>query len=182
MHTVQYLMGVHYPMCDDWFIEAIAEEISGGFVAPITNLSQLEAWLANPMFSVHPIDIHSTDDYPEPYLETSGRYYPMFHLIMSYLLSEHGLGKTYMDVKNMFAEITVTNDFSQAFSNHFGITTKVLKDVTNAACVEYHQMCNASLYSIDAKTFLLAYNHGNINLNIIQSQMKLIRKKGKTLE
>jgi hypothetical protein len=127
MHMVQYLMGVHYPMCDDWFMEGIAEEISGGAFPPIINSAQLEAWLVNPMFSVHPLDIHTTDDYPHPYLETSGKYYPMFHLIMSYLLSEKGLGKSHKDVKNMFAEIAITNDFSQAFSNHFGITTKVLK-------------------------------------------------------
>lgn len=127
MHMVQYLMGVHYHMCDDWFMESIAEEISGGAFRPITTSEQLETWLANPTYSVNPIDIHTTDDYPPPYLETSGRYYPMFHLIMSYLLSEKGLGKDYADVKNMFEEIAVTNHFSQAFYSHMGISTEDLK-------------------------------------------------------
>jgi hypothetical protein len=128
MHMVQFLMGVHYDMCDDWFMEGIAEEISGGAHIPITTVAQLEAWLANPMYSVNPIDIRTTNDYPDPYLETSPAYYPMFHLIMSYLLNDIGFGKNYIDVKLMFEEIAVTNNFNEAFHNNFGITTESLKD------------------------------------------------------
>lgn len=128
MHMVQYLMGVHYHMCDDWFMEGIAEEISGGAHIPITTAAQLEAWLTNPTYHVNPIDIRTWKDYPNPYLETSPKYYPMFHLIMSYLLSERGLGKSYADVKRMFEEIAVTNNFNQAFHNNFGITTESLKE------------------------------------------------------
>ena len=128
MHMVQFLMGVHYDMCDDWFMEGIAEEISGGAHIPITTVAQLEAWLANPTYSVNPIDIRTTNDYPDPYLETSPAYYPMFHLIMSYLLNDIGFGKNYIDVKLMFEEIAVTNNFNEAFHNNFGITTESLKD------------------------------------------------------
>jgi hypothetical protein len=127
MHMVQYLMGVHYQMCDDWFMEGIAEQISGGAFMPITTAEQLEAWLSNPTLTVHPIDIQSTDDYPHPYLQTSPKYYPMFHLIMSYLLDMKGLGRTYGDVKRMFGEIAETNNFRQAFHNHFGVSAEDLK-------------------------------------------------------
>ena len=127
MHMVQFLMGVSYPMCDDWFMEGIAEEISGGAHVTITTSQQLEDWIANPTFTVNPIDVHSTDDFPPPYMETSGQYYPMFHLIMEYLLSDRGLGRNYIDVKNMFSEIAESNDFPTAFLNHFGISTDELK-------------------------------------------------------
>lgn len=128
MHMVQYLMGVRYDMCDDWFMEGIAEEISGGAHYPITTTAQLETWLANTAYYVNPIDIRTWEDYPNPYLKTSPKYYPMFHLIMSYLLSERGLGRSYADIKRMFEEIALTNNFDQAFHNHFGITTESLKE------------------------------------------------------
>lgn len=61
------------------------------------------------------------------------------------------------------------------------ITKKVLEEVTNAACTEYHQMCGNILYSIDADTFTKAYHSGSINLDIIKDRIKTIRKKGKRL-
>ena len=125
---VQYLMGVRYDMCDDWFMEGIAEEISGGAHNPITTTAQLETWLANTAYYVNPIDIRTWEDYPNPYLKTLPKYYPMFHLIMSYLLSERGLGRSYIDIKRMFEEIALTNNFDQAFHNNFGMTTESLKE------------------------------------------------------
>jgi rRNA-processing protein FCF1 len=61
------------------------------------------------------------------------------------------------------------------------ITHEVMDEVKNAACTEYHQMCNSFMYSIDAETFLEAYNNGNIDINIVKSRLKEIRKKGKVL-
>ena len=59
------------------------------------------------------------------------------------------------------------------------ITMKVIDEVTNAACSEYHQMCDSMIYSVDTKTFLEAYEKGEINLGIIRSRMKTIRKNEK---
>ena len=61
------------------------------------------------------------------------------------------------------------------------ITEKVISEVKHAACSEYHQMCNSTLYSIDAFTFVKSYNNGTIDLNIIQEYMKSIKKSGKNL-
>jgi hypothetical protein len=61
------------------------------------------------------------------------------------------------------------------------ITREVIVEVTNAACTEYHQMCDSALFSIDSKTFLEAYNNGWINLDIVESRMKSIKKSGKRL-
>ena len=59
------------------------------------------------------------------------------------------------------------------------VTKEVINEVTNAACSEFHQMCDTTLYSIDTETFLKAYSNGMIDLDIVQSRIKSIRKKGK---
>ncbi|UCD14663.1 MAG: hypothetical protein JSW60_04375 [Thermoplasmatales archaeon] len=59
------------------------------------------------------------------------------------------------------------------------ITKDVIDEVTNAACSEYHQMCNSTMYNVDARTFLEAYNNGSIDIDIVRSKLKPIRKKGK---
>jgi hypothetical protein len=61
------------------------------------------------------------------------------------------------------------------------ITKKVIDEVKNAACKEYHQMCGSNLYSIHAETFLKAYDYGKVDLKIIQSLMRPIKKAGKRL-
>ena len=61
------------------------------------------------------------------------------------------------------------------------ITKKVINEVTNAACTQYHQMCDSFIYSIDTKTFLGAYNNGNVDIDFIESNLKNIRKDGKIL-
>jgi hypothetical protein len=42
-------------------------------------------------------------------------------------------------------------------------------------------MCDTIMYSIDAKTFLEAYQKGTIDLDIIRTRMQSIRKKEKRL-
>lgn len=59
------------------------------------------------------------------------------------------------------------------------ITKEVIDDVKNSACNEYHLMCNSMLYSIDAKTFLESYDHGQIDLDMVRSKMLSIRKSEK---
>lgn len=61
------------------------------------------------------------------------------------------------------------------------ITREVIEEVTSAACTEYHQMCDSALFSIDSKTFLEAYKNGWINLDVVESRMKSIKKSGKRL-
>ena len=59
------------------------------------------------------------------------------------------------------------------------ITKKVISEVKHTSCSEYHQMCDSALYSIDAFTFLKAYDNGSVDLNIIQKYMKSIKKSEK---
>ena len=46
------------------------------------------------------------------------------------------------------------------------LTKEVLEEVTNKACLEYHQMCGEELYSVDTKSFLKLYNERKINITI----------------
>ncbi len=62
------------------------------------------------------------------------------------------------------------------------ITRRVINEVTNAACSEYHQMCGSKMYSIDTKTFLEVYDYGKINMDIVKFRMKSIRKKEKLMD
>ena len=61
------------------------------------------------------------------------------------------------------------------------ITREVIDEVTSAACSEYHQMCDSILYSIDVGTFLEAHRDGKVDIDIIKSRMKSIRKNTKLL-
>ncbi len=70
---------------------------------------------------------------------------------------------------------------SEDFHFTSAITTEVINEVKNAACVEYHQMCDTTLYSIDTKTFLQAYQKSTIDLDIVRERMQSIRKNEKRL-
>jgi len=61
------------------------------------------------------------------------------------------------------------------------ITREVIDEVTSAACSEYHQMCDKMMYSIDTRTFLEAYQHSMIDLDVVCTRMQSIRKKEKRL-
>jgi rRNA-processing protein FCF1 len=66
---------------------------------------------------------------------------------------------------------------SEDFHFTSAITKEVINEVKNAACNEYHLMCDSRLYSIDARTFLEAYSKGSIDLDIVRSRIHRNRKK-----
>ncbi|HVQ00365.1 MAG TPA: type II toxin-antitoxin system VapC family toxin [Candidatus Thermoplasmatota archaeon] len=70
---------------------------------------------------------------------------------------------------------------SEDFHFTSAITKDVITEVTSAACTEYHQMCGTMMYSIDTKTFLEAYQHGTIDLDVVRARMQSIKKKEKRL-
>lgn len=59
------------------------------------------------------------------------------------------------------------------------ITKDVIKEVSSVACNEFHMMCDNQLYSVNADTFLVAYNDGDFNLDIVKSRQQNIRKDSK---
>ncbi|PNX52170.1 MAG: hypothetical protein BV456_00365 [Thermoplasmata archaeon M8B2D] len=80
---------------------------------------------------------------------------------------------------------TLKNGVDIFLSEDFHFTSRVTKEVvdelSHAACTEYHMMCDTHLYSVNAKTFLDAYQNGNINLEIVEARLQSVRKKGKRL-
>jgi rRNA-processing protein FCF1 len=70
---------------------------------------------------------------------------------------------------------------SEDFHFTSAITKEVITEVTSAACTEYHQMCGMTMYSIDTRTFLEAYQQGTIDLDVVRVRMQTIRKKEKRL-
>ena len=46
------------------------------------------------------------------------------------------------------------------------LTNQVIKDVTHAACSEFHQLCTTSqLFSVNSATFLRIYDNGKVDLD-----------------
>ena len=97
----------------------------------------------------------------------------------------HGVNKD--DIIND-CNILVTNlkngvDIFLSEDYHFTskITKYVIEDVKNAACKEFHMMCDNSLYSVDALTFFESYGSGNIDLDIVEKRIKTIKKSEKYL-
>lgn len=59
------------------------------------------------------------------------------------------------------------------------ITRDVINEVTNAACSEYHLMCETMLYCIDTTTFVDAYHNGQIDLDIVRKRLRHYEEKRK---
>lgn len=80
---------------------------------------------------------------------------------------------------------TLKNGVDVFLSEDYHFTSKITKEVvnelSNKACSEYHMMCDTHLYSVNTETFLAAYNNGDLNLDIVKSRLKDIRKDSKLL-
>ncbi|UCF07170.1 MAG: type II toxin-antitoxin system VapC family toxin [Thermoplasmata archaeon] len=61
------------------------------------------------------------------------------------------------------------------------ITEDVLDEITNNACIEYKQMCGEDMHAIDSKTFLQAYMGGELDLKIVASARRDVKKPGKRI-
>ena len=61
------------------------------------------------------------------------------------------------------------------------ITENVLDEVTNNACLEYRQMCDEEMYAIDSGTFLRAYANGKLDLQVVKSTRKNVKKPRKRI-
>ena len=104
---------------------------------------------------------------------------------MNSMKEHHGVESK--DIKND-CNILITNlkkgvDFIISEDYHFTskMTKEVTDDITHEACREFSLMCDSTIFMIDAMVFLKAYDAGKIDIDIIESNMKNIRKRGKTL-
>jgi rRNA-processing protein FCF1 len=106
-------------------------------------------------------------------------------ICMKSMKEHHGIEAK--DIKNDCNIITTTLkkgiDFIISEDYHFTskMTKDVINEITHDACKEFSLMCDANIYMADSKIFLKAYNARKIDIDIIESNMKPIRKNRKTL-
>jgi hypothetical protein len=72
-------------------------------------------------------------------------------------------------------DLFLSEDFH--FTAH--ATEDVLREVSNNACLEYHQMCGDEMYSVNTQTFLKAYSNGTLDLDIMHAEHRKKKVKGK---
>lgn len=104
-------------------------------------------------------------------------------ICMKSMKEHHGIEEK--DIRNDCSILTTTLkkgiDFIISEDYHFTskITKDVINDITNEACKEFSLMCDSNIYMTDSSNFFKAYDKGKIDIDIIESNMKSIRKKGK---
>lgn len=125
-HVTQFLLGGYYSRVNTWMTEGLAEYVSGGVLTPIVTSAALEEWI-NGEDHINPIDIYRFEEIPLPYNQT-WQYYPMFHLAFRYLLDRHGLGRTSLDIRDLFSRLKSGTDFAQAFEASMGISLDYYRD------------------------------------------------------
>jgi hypothetical protein len=124
MHVLQFFLdaGVTGPLGEAWFVEGIAEYVSGGAYYHIESWQQVRDWRSDELH-VNPLTIvRYWDEMPggvDP-----GKYYPMFGLAVEYLLDAKGEGRSLLDVKSMLTEMGQGSSFRSAFQAHMGISVE----------------------------------------------------------
>jgi hypothetical protein len=148
-HVVETLIeGSGYLISDVWFREGIADYYAGNDL--LATLSEMEAWVA-PRSSLpgggNPIVIHTWNDFPEQVAaaETQGLWYPMFELAVRYLMDDRGLGKTYIDVKEMWQDaISTGRSFSEVFGSYMGISLETYESNCFVLITEFLSLVNTN--------------------------------------
>jgi hypothetical protein len=129
VHLMQFFHGHIFEVVwvDQWFSEGLCEYVSGQFELPvIRTMDQLNSWY-NGSDHINPIKIHKNSDFPLPN-SRFGEYYPVFEKAVEYLVDKKGLGKTLLDVKEMFVFLKNTRDFELAFETYMGISLKYYEE------------------------------------------------------
>ncbi|MCP4724667.1 MAG: hypothetical protein GY863_06510 [bacterium] len=133
MHVVETLIeGSGHLAPDVWFREGIADHYAGN--SEITSLYEMNNWLqyrSSMEGGGNPIKIHLWEDFPTEVEDNNyqGLWYQMFELAVRYCLDENGLGKSYVDVKNIFIDSSQNNmSFAEAFEIHMGIPVQYFED------------------------------------------------------
>ena len=122
MHVVESLLkGSGNPdMVDVWLTEGLAEVVSGGTAGgSIKDLDTMDA-LSERYGSRNPIQMHQYD-YPPIEGIIFYYYYPMFQLAVEYLVDIAGHDKSFIDLKNLFLDVSVGVEFETAFEERLEI-------------------------------------------------------------
>lgn len=124
-HAFEYLIeGTPELGTDVWFREGLAVFIgSEGGWNHIANTDGLDDWISqNSSYpnNGNPITIHQWEDFPEG-SDITG-YYTVFDVVIKYILSSRGMGKSLQNVLILFYDVRNGTSFSTAFENNFGVS------------------------------------------------------------
>ena len=130
-HSFEYLIeGTPELGTDVWFREGIAVYIgSNGGWAFMSTPDSLAGFIQDHEEAPNlgnPISIHQWEDFPDG--SNIPRYYTVFDLVMKYILSPEGLGKTLDDILDIFYEVRNGAAFSDAFHNVMGISLSLFEE------------------------------------------------------
>ncbi len=116
VHVLHNLLTGNQGRFDTWFIDGLAEAVSGGTTGgPIRGLDQLED-LTSTNGRTSPIAFK--EYFPEARIQFL---YPMFQLAVEYLLDDDGLGRSVDDMRNLIIDVGEGSTFAAAFENRMGI-------------------------------------------------------------
>jgi len=126
LHDFEFLIeGREVLGTDFWFKEGIATHVgcleNTGW-STIRDASELEAWIAQNETvpgGGNPIKIRQASDFP-PGADWH-EYYRVFELVVTYILDEKGMGRSYQDVLGLFYDLRDGISFPVSFEGHFGI-------------------------------------------------------------
>ena len=132
-HVFEFLIEGRESLATDvWFREGIAVYV--GCVEDtgwrtITDSSELESWISqnqNIPGEGNPIRIHQHADFPDG--ADRHEYYRLFELVVTYILDEKGMARSYKDVLSLFYDLRDGISFSVSFESRFGISVSDLED------------------------------------------------------
>jgi hypothetical protein len=132
LHNFEFLIeGREVLGTEFWFKEGIATHVGcledTGWDT-IRDLSELEAWIGQNETvpgGGNPIKIREASDFP-PGADWH-EYYRVFELVVTYVLDEEGMGRSYQDVLNLFYDLRDGVSFPVSFESHFGIAVSDLE-------------------------------------------------------
>lgn len=132
-HVVETLIeGSPYLGPDVWFREGIADYYAGSdLIHTHADLNEWLAWRRDLPGGGNPIKIHLWEDFPDEVAAVRGQggWYPMFELAVRYSMDEAGFGLSYLDVREMFEEMTGGGrSFAETFESHAGIPVQEFED------------------------------------------------------
>ena len=126
MHAVESLLKASNDprSVDVWLTEGIAEAVSGGTAGGVvTDLARLNELRQTYGMNLNPVAMFEYD-YPDIDGVVYNYYYPMFQLAVEYLVDPNGHGRSYVDLKNLFMDVSVGVSFETAFQNRMGISVQ----------------------------------------------------------
>jgi hypothetical protein len=121
VHVIQWLIEGPNPMPTDvWFLEGLAEALSGGTAGgSIRGFDQLRE-LTESYGRINPISIKEYSQIDDPHIGEHF-YYPMFQLSVEYLMDDEGLRRTPADAALLMLDQANGVPFDDAFAARMGI-------------------------------------------------------------